>query len=925
MYEELLTRIIFGKYKIVNLLGNGSFGYVFKGKNITNGEKVAIKIENWKTQGNILEGEAFILFHLKGVGVPEVKSFGKIGNYKILVETLLGDSLDDISKLQKKKFSLKDICMIAIQLFERFEYIHSKYIIHRDMKPENILVDKETKRYIYLIDFGLAKKYRSGRTGKHINFSLTKRLTGTARYASRNALRGAEQSRRDDLESAGYVLIYLAKNYLPWLGLKESNKMKRFKQIYLIKKYIEPEKLCDGLPNEFIEYIKYTKNLKFEEEPNYKYIKGLFLNILNSLELKNDLNFSWLTKKEEQNSFSLNKLNAYQNKKRKMSPQLKILKNIEDSIKKKRLSNTFTNIKYSNNIISRNENNKNNIIMNKSDNNCDKSDTQLAILSESINIEDDPKNIKENNKNSNLNRNLSDLHIIKEVKSDIEKNINIKKIVKNEDQNNNTNKANKKDNKLQNIPIIIDPINGSFKSMAIIKNKKKKIKKNSNNLFEKVNKTTNICLSPFLNYKKNIKIMTNNNNLNNNKNGKKQKNKNINDLKENYINKDNLEKFNNNKNNVKKKLPEKKIIICLESNKNFKKNKNMIVHETYKKKSNTKKIINLNNQIFKENHSQDNKNIKIKANAKKIEIINNNLANNNKKINNNKQNKNIDYYLNKRLILNINLNNHIINKKEIKRPLIKNNIQKTTSNNISINNKSKTPRKNNSLNIIKYKNNSTFNNNKKFLLINNSPKSSVRKNYTKLSDKLTEKSVKRINSNLYEYKSPKIIKHFKLRNNNNYINNLSIRMNNSAENKFNNNINHFKTFNLNSNIINGNCGKDNSTFLCKTNSSNFEIMNYGQNRIKKLSYNSMKSINDYNTKNNIFSLNNINNKNIEIYDNLFINKNRNYYFNNYIVNNDINEQLSSPRSACIYKKKKKKKLDIERKISYIPIYQNIII
>ena len=121
MYEEILTKIIFGKYKIVNLLGNGAFGYLFEGKNITNGEKVAIKIENWKTQGNILEGEAYFLFHLKGVGVPEIKSFGKIGNYKILVETLLGDSLDALSKKMRKSFSLKDICMIAIQLIERIE------------------------------------------------------------------------------------------------------------------------------------------------------------------------------------------------------------------------------------------------------------------------------------------------------------------------------------------------------------------------------------------------------------------------------------------------------------------------------------------------------------------------------------------------------------------------------------------------------------------------------------------------------------------------------------------------------------------------------------------------------------------------------------------------------------------------------------
>ena len=121
----------------------------------------------------------------------------------------------------------------------------------------------------------------------------------------------------------------------------------------MIKKNIAPEKLCDGLPSEFTEYIKYVTKLKFEEEPDYKYIKGLFVNVLNREGFKNDLNFSWLTKEEEQNPYNLNKLKVYQNKKRKMSPQIKILKNIEDNIKKIKLSNTFTN-RYSNNI-NRNE------------------------------------------------------------------------------------------------------------------------------------------------------------------------------------------------------------------------------------------------------------------------------------------------------------------------------------------------------------------------------------------------------------------------------------------------------------------------------------------------------------------------------------------------------------------------------------------
>ena len=944
MFEEILTKIIFGKYKILNLLGNGAFGYVFKGKNVINGEKVAIKIENWKLQGNILEGEAFILFQLKGVGVPEVKSFGKIGNYKILVESLLGDSLNIISQTIKNQFSLKDICMISIQLIERIEYIHSKYIIHRDMKPENILVDKETKRYIYLIDFGLAKKYRSGRTGKHIKFSLPKRLTGTARYASKNALRGAEQSRRDDLESAGYVLIYLAKNDLPWLRLKEENKMKRFNQIYIIKKNIKPENLCKGLPSEFTEYIKYVTKLQFEEDPDYKYIKGLFMNVLNKLGFKNDLNFSWLTKVEENNSFNPNKLNIYQNKKRKMSPQVKILKNIEDNIKKKKLSNTFTNINYSNNIISRNESYKKIIIMNKLDN-SEKSETQLAKLSESLNIEEDPSNIRENKKKKNLNRNITDLNMIKEVQSDLEKNINIKKLVNHEVQKNDPNKQYKKHNILQSLPIKINPKNVSFKNMEIMKNKKKNLINinSNNNQNENINKETNICHSPFLKNNNSKRIISKKNNLNNNKNEKIKK-ININNLKENNNNEVFFKKINNSKNNIKKKLFEQNKIICFKRNKNlirknskslnlinltkinFKNNRNF--NESNKKKLNKEKIIDLNNKFFSENHSQDNNNLKLKTNIKKNKIADSNLINNNNKknnkINNNnhKSNKKIYTNWNKRLILDINLNNQFFNKKWIKRPHFTNNIQNSTTSNISFNNKNKMLKQNSSLSIKKFMNNSPFKDNKHILLINNSPKSSIRKNDNILIHKKLENTVKRINANFYEYKSPKIIRNFKLRNNIN-IDNLNtqyIRINNSAENKINNRRNLLSPFNLklnkNSNIFR----QDDTVFLFKTKSCILEVMNYDNNRLKKI------SINDYNIKNNLLPINNTNNMNrgnININDNLFINKNSNYYFNNYFLNKDITEQLNYPKSAYNSNLNSNKNLNNKANISNIPIYKNI--
>ena len=152
---------------------------------------------------------------------------------------LLGKSLDILFQEQKKKFSIKTVSMIGIQMLERIEFIHNKYIIHRDIKPDNFLMGLDTKSHIiYLLDFGLSKKYRSTKTKQHIKFTSNNKLTGTARYASINALNGNEQSRRDDLEAIGYVLIFFLKGNLPWQGLKVNKGEDRYKKIYIKKKIL---------------------------------------------------------------------------------------------------------------------------------------------------------------------------------------------------------------------------------------------------------------------------------------------------------------------------------------------------------------------------------------------------------------------------------------------------------------------------------------------------------------------------------------------------------------------------------------------------------------------------------------------------------------------------------------------------------------
>ena len=188
--------------------------------------------------------------------------------------------------------------MIGIQMLDRLEFIHSKNIIHRDIKPDNFVLGLDNKSHIiYILDFGLSKKFRSSRTHQHIKFSVNKKLTGTARYASINALKGCEQSRRDDLEAIGYVLLYFLRGSLPWQGLHVNKGEDRYKKILQKKKGTSAEDLCKGFPNEFVEYINYTRNLEFEADPDYKFLRNLLTTVLEKQNSQFDFYYDWLIEK----------------------------------------------------------------------------------------------------------------------------------------------------------------------------------------------------------------------------------------------------------------------------------------------------------------------------------------------------------------------------------------------------------------------------------------------------------------------------------------------------------------------------------------------------------------------------------------------------------------------------------------------------
>ena len=271
--------VVFKKYRVIKRIGKGAFGSVYLAQKISTKEQVALKVEKSTVSKSVLESEAYLLQIIKGIGIPQVISYGIAKNYKILIEPLLGQSLEDIYNNYGRHFSLAELCMIAIQVLDRIETLHSQGFIHRDIKPDNMLIGKRDPNIIYLIDYGLSKKYRSTKTKKHIRFSNTGRLTGTLRYASSNALKGSEQSRRDDLISIGYMLIFFLKRELPWQKIRDKDETKRYIKIYKMKKEIKPEILCQGLPNEIVEYMKYVQHLGFEQEPNYNYLRNLFKSI----------------------------------------------------------------------------------------------------------------------------------------------------------------------------------------------------------------------------------------------------------------------------------------------------------------------------------------------------------------------------------------------------------------------------------------------------------------------------------------------------------------------------------------------------------------------------------------------------------------------------------------------------------------------
>nr|GEV54678.1 casein kinase 1-like protein 2 [Tanacetum cinerariifolium] len=240
-----------------------------------------------------------------GTGIPNMRWFGVEGDYNVLVLDLLGQSLEDFFNLCSRKLSLKIVLMLADQMINRVEFIHRKSFLHRDIKPDNFLMGLGRRaNQVYAIDFGLAKKYRDFYTQRHIPYRENKNLKGTARYVSVKTHLGIEQSRRDDLESLGYVLMYFLRGSLPWQGLKAGNKKQKYEKIIEMKVSTSIESLCQGYPTEFASYFHYCRSIRFEDKPDYAYLKRIFRDLFIREGFQYDYIFDWTILKNQQSQLA---------------------------------------------------------------------------------------------------------------------------------------------------------------------------------------------------------------------------------------------------------------------------------------------------------------------------------------------------------------------------------------------------------------------------------------------------------------------------------------------------------------------------------------------------------------------------------------------------------------------------------------------
>uniref|UniRef100_A0A7S3H2P7 Casein kinase I n=1 Tax=Spumella elongata TaxID=89044 RepID=A0A7S3H2P7_9STRA len=281
-----------GKYRITNRIAQGSFGEIYVGLG-PNNEQVAIKYEKHGAKHPQLRHEYKVYrLMVNCPGFCTAQHFGTKDTYNFMIIDLLGPSLEELFNRCNRRFSMKTIIQLADQMLERVEALHTRHLIHRDIKPANFVIGLGSRAaQVFCVDFGLSKRYCDPKTMRHIFPRHDRSLTGTPRYASINNHLGVEQSRRDDLESVAYILIYFIRGQLPWQGLKSNKPEHKYRLILQKKQQVPIAQLCQGCPSQFAEFLAYTRALKFDATPDIPYLRKMFRDLYHALGCGQDPRF----------------------------------------------------------------------------------------------------------------------------------------------------------------------------------------------------------------------------------------------------------------------------------------------------------------------------------------------------------------------------------------------------------------------------------------------------------------------------------------------------------------------------------------------------------------------------------------------------------------------------------------------------------